>query len=65
MAIIHNGRFDKEHEIFSHMHGDEINVKIFEVSNYARHEDIPLGRFNVEWNNFDTAMDLKYINKYR
>ena len=65
MVIIHSGVFETEYEIFSHMNADEINVRIFEVSNYPRYEDIPFGRFNVEWNNFDDAMDFKYMNRYR
>ena len=65
MVIIHNGSFENEYEIFSHMHGDERNIMIFEVSNYAKYEDIPLGRFNVDWNNFDTAMNYTYRDRYR
>ena len=48
MVIIHNGSFKNEYEIFSHMHGDERNVMIFEATNYAHYEDISLGRFNVD-----------------
>ena len=55
----------KEYEIFSHMHGDERKVMIFEATNYAHYEDIPLGRFNVDWNHFDTAIDFTYRNRYK
>ena len=65
MAIIHNGRYNGESTIFAHMNGVDENIQIFEVTNYDRHEDIPLGRFNVEWNNFGAAMDLRVALGYK
>ena len=65
MVIIHNGRYESELEVIlhmAHMDGDHENIKIYEAKNYDSYDDIPLGRFNVDWNDFTLAMqdDCRY-----
>ena len=40
-------------------------VMVYEATNYQQYSDIPIGRFNVDWNNFNTALVLPQRVNYR
>ena len=38
--------------------GDTPNVMVFEAHNYGNYNNISLGNFNIDWNNFAMIMDV-------
>lgn len=67
MVVIHNGVYNSELEVILHMSymdGDLDNIKIFEASTYETDTEIPIGRFNVDWNDFTQAMQDHEKRRY-
>lgn len=67
LVIIHNGRFS-ELELFEHLSDppdfDNVNFVIFQLTNYDSMADVPLGRFNVAWNDFTLALQHERRDEY-
>ena len=40
-------------------------MRVYEATNYRDYSDIPIGRFNVDWDNFNTVLNLPQRVNYR
>ena len=68
MAIFHNGRFNNELEVIKHLSplpGDPAHIRVYESTNYDNYNEIPLVKFNIEWNEFFIPTEPRHRDRYR
>ena len=56
LVIIHNGRYDNELDVITHMSplpSDPNNLMIYAATNYDSTNDMQWCKFNISWNNFN------------
>ena len=58
LSIVCDGAYS-EIDTITHMHklpGDPPHVRVFEAMSYADYDDIPIGRFNIGWNDMERVI---------
>ena len=69
MVIVHRIlQYQHELSLIINMHNEDDygdDVRVYEATNYQDYSDIPIGRFNVDWDNFNTVLNLPQRVNYR
>ena len=67
LVMIHNGHYPNELEQVLHLipsAADAPNIQVFKANSYGGHNDVPLSRLNILWDDLDRSMEPHMQHAY-